>query len=108
MSYDWLHRGYRPSAVTGGYCDKCERDTPHRNLVCSVCKSTVVGRGENTLKSYFRKKSRQIIKSSKPDEGKLNVYTYYAKLNKDIRRTRSKAFKDSAAKFRAMFEGEKK
>lgn len=105
MTYDRLYRGYRANGVTGGYCEKCERDTPHRNLVCSVCKSTAVGRGDKTIGVHVR---RKMAKASAAHRDYMVGQMWAATINNRMRKAKSKAFKESAAKFRAMFEGEKK
>lgn len=104
MTYDYLHRGYRSNGVTGGYCEKCERDTPHRNLVCSVCKSTAVGRGDKTINAHVRHKMESMAAAHK---SYLGGEVWIANMEKKRRIDKRKAFKDSAAKFRAMFEGTK-
>ena len=105
MSYDYLYRGYRPNGITGGYCEKCERDTPHRNLVCSVCKSTAVGRGENTAGLFVRRKMEKVSATRK---SYMAGQVWLATIEKRTSVAKRKAYKESAAKFRAMFEGEKK
>lgn len=105
MSYDYLYRGYRPNAITGGYCEKCERDTPHRNLVCSVCKTTKVGRDGKTFGTFLRKKMSYV---SAVNKSYVGGQAWAANMHKKTEIDKRKAFKESAEKFRAMFEGEKK
>lgn len=105
MTVHYSHRGFLLKRNTGGYCEKCERDTPHRNLVCSVCKSTVIGRGENTVNVHVR---RKMAKASATHRDYMAGQIWAATINNRMRKAKREAFKDSAAKFRAMFEGEKK
>lgn len=101
MTVHYSHPVFRQKRNSGGYCEKCERDTPHRNLVCFICKSTMIGSQGKTFGAFLRRKMQKAAAARTNYHG---AQLYYSGLEKRIRIDRRNASKESAEKFRAMFE----
>lgn len=105
MAFGYRFALYNPGRHKSyiAFCKTCDRETPQRRYQCSVCK-TPVG-GMKLVKEQKRKENlREMIKEG-GQRALERLRNEAAKRNKIISNAKRNSFRQSAAKFRKMFEG---
>lgn len=105
MAFGYRFALYNPGRHKSytAFCKTCGRETPQRRYKCSVCKTPVGG-----MRLIREQEHREILKEmiDKGGKGALGRLRNKAiKLEKRINNAKRDSFKQSAAKFRKMFEG---
>lgn len=85
-----------------GFCKSCNRETPHRRYTCGVCKT--VSPVTPTTRSKIAR--RESVANDYKTIGMARTVQKIGKRISMIRNDRRKKFKETAEKFRKMFEGE--
>lgn len=83
-----------------GFCLKCERETPHRRFTCGVCKFVRPPNAKTLNKISHRESMAELFKRIGP----MGVSKAVNKRHAQIRNAKRESFKQSADKFRKMFE----